>query len=143
MTVNYTASPISANLGYGVERTREVEMGSGRQGQSLARYNTEEHQRLKDVPLMWKPVQQYQQEHTPSDRPAHSEETYSKAFLVKIIEGKTYMRQLRDFLIEHPLLVVKLGFRLYLDPTQLHGIDVEKTVPKKRWFNAKLHTFNN
>jgi hypothetical protein len=53
------------------------------------------------------------------------------------------MRQLRDFLVEHPLLVVELGFRLHLDPTQLHGFDVEKTVPKKRWLNTKLRTFNN
>ncbi len=91
----------------------------------------------------WTPVHQYQTERTPSDRPTHPEEAYIKAFLVKIIEGKTYMIQLRDFLIEHSLLVVELGFRLHLDPTQLHGIDVEKTVPKKRWLNAKLHTFNN
>jgi hypothetical protein len=89
------------------------------------------------------PIQQYQAEKTPSDRPTHPEEAYIKAFLVKIIEGKTYMRQLRDFLIEHPLLVAELGFRLHFDPNQLYGIDAEKTVPKKRWLNAKLHTFNN
>jgi hypothetical protein len=89
------------------------------------------------------PVRQYQAERTPSDRPTHPEEAYIKAFLVKIIEGKIYMSKLRDYLIEHPLLVAELGFRLHLDPTQLHGFDVEKTIPKKRWLNAKLHTFNN
>jgi hypothetical protein len=69
------------------------------------------------------PVHQYQVERTPSDRPTHPEEAYIKAFLIKIIEGKTYMRQLRDFLVEHPLLVAEIGFRLHLDPTQLHGKD--------------------
>jgi len=88
------------------------------------------------------PVHQYQAERTPSDRPTHPEEAYIRAFLVKIIEGKAYMSQLRAFLIEHPLLVAELGFRLHLDPTQPHGFDVEKTVPKKRWLNAKLHTFS-
>ena len=53
------------------------------------------------------------------------------------------MTQLRSFLIDHPLLVAELGFRLSIDPTQPYGFDIEKTVPKKRWLNAKLRSFNN
>ena len=91
----------------------------------------------------WAPVQQYEKDRTPSDRPTHPEEAYIKAFLVKIIEGKMYNTQLRAFLIEHPLLVVELGFRLYPDPTQPYGFDSEKTVPKKRWLNAKQRSLKN
>ncbi len=47
----------------------------------------------------WKPVQQYVAARTPSDRPTHPEEAYSKAFLVKIIEEKKQMTQLRAFLV--------------------------------------------
>jgi DDE family transposase len=91
----------------------------------------------------WKSVQQYQADRTLSDRPSHPEEAYIKAFLVKIIEGKKHMTQLRTFLVEHPLLTAELGFRLHLDPTQPYGIDLEKTLPKKRWFNAKLRSLDH
>jgi hypothetical protein len=91
----------------------------------------------------WKPVQQYQAGCTLSDRPSHPEEAYIKAFLIKIIEGKKHMTQLRAFLVEHPLLTAELGFRLHLDPTQPYGFDIEKTLPKKRWLNAKLRSLDH
>ncbi len=91
----------------------------------------------------WKPVQQYQARHILSDRPTHPEEAYIKAFLIKIIEGKKHMTQLRAFLVEHPLLTAELGFRLELDPTQPYGFDIEKTLPKKRWLNAKLRSLDH
>jgi hypothetical protein len=91
----------------------------------------------------WAPVQQYQAEQTLSDRPSHPEEAYIKAFLVKIIEEKKHMAQLRAFLVEHPLLTAELGFRLHLDPTQPYGFDIEKTLPKKRWLNAKLRSLDH
>src|SRR5436305_5860450 len=91
----------------------------------------------------WTPVQQYQAGRTLSDRPSHPEEAYIKAFLIKIIEGKKHMTQLRAFLVDHPLLTAEIGFRLELDPTQPFGFDIEKTLPKKRWLNAKLRSLDH
>jgi len=91
----------------------------------------------------WTPVQQYQAGLPLSDRPFHPEEAYIKAFLIKIIEEKKHMTQLRSFLVEHPLLTAELGFRLYLDETQPYGFDIEKTLPKKRWLNAKLRSLDH
>ena len=39
---------------------------------------------------------------------------------------------MRRFLIEHPLLVLELGFRPLLDPNKPYGFDVERTVPCDR-----------
>jgi hypothetical protein len=64
----------------------------------------------------------------PGPRP-HPEAAYLKAFLIRICEEKRYMTQLRAFLVEHPLLVLELGFRLVLDPSQPYGFDVQRTVP--------------
>lgn len=75
--------------------------------------------------------------HQPGPHP-HPETAYLKAFLVKICEEKRYMTQLRTFLIEHPLLVLELGFRPLADPTAFYGFDVQRTVPTDRWFRAKL-----
>jgi hypothetical protein len=54
------------------------------------------------------------QRRAPSPSP-HSLSAYLKAFLVRINEGKGFMTQLRQFLLEHPLLVLELGFHLVLD----------------------------
>jgi hypothetical protein len=48
-------------------------------------------------------------------------------------EGKRYISDLRRYLVEHPVLVLALGFRPVLDPTQRYGFDVEQTVPGERW----------
>ena len=63
----------------------------------------------------------------------HPETASIKAFLVKIVEGKPYMTQLRSFLIEHPLLVLELGFCPQPDPTAFYGFDVQRTMPTDRW----------
>lgn len=63
----------------------------------------------------------------------HPRSAYVKALLVKLCEHKEYCTQLRTFLIEHPLLVLELGFRPVPDPSRAYGFDVERTVPGDRW----------
>ena len=48
------------------------------------------------------------------------------------------MTHLRAFLVEHPLLVIELGFHLALDPTHPYGFDVQRTVPSARWLREQL-----
>jgi hypothetical protein len=59
----------------------------------------------------------------------HPLSAYVKALLVKLCEQKPYTTQVRRFLIEHPLLVLELGFHPVLNPTAPYGFDVERTVP--------------
>jgi hypothetical protein len=68
----------------------------------------------------------------PGPRP-HPRAAIVRAFLVKLCEGKAYVSHLRRFLVEHPLLVIELGFHLVLDARQPYGFDVERTVPGERW----------
>lgn len=72
----------------------------------------------------------------PGARP-HPQAAYLKALLVKVCEAKPFITQLRTFLVEHPLLVLELGFRLVRDATQPYGFDVEQTVPCDRWLREK------
>ncbi len=72
----------------------------------------------------------------PGKRP-HPESAFIKALLVKINEGFSYCSQLRRFLVEHPLLVLELGFRPVLDCRRVYGFDVERTVPSERWLREK------
>ena len=71
-------------------------------------------------------------------RPAHPKSAYLKAFLVKAYEHKASMPQFRTFLLDHPLLVLELGFRPVLDIEQPYGFVVQQTVPTVRWWNAQL-----
>lgn len=66
-------------------------------------------------------------------RPPHPQAAYVKALLVKLCEGKPFVTQLRAFLVEHPLLVLELGFRPVPDAAKPFGFDVERTVPGARW----------
>ncbi len=68
----------------------------------------------------------------------HPITAYLKAFLVRIKEGLIYAKQLRAFLLKHPLLVIELGFHLQLDPSADFGFDVEGTLPCRYWFGEKL-----
>lgn len=43
--------------------------------------------------------------------PPHPRAAYIKALLVKLCEGKAYMTELRGYLLDHPQLVLGLGFR--------------------------------
>jgi hypothetical protein len=65
--------------------------------------------------------------------PPHPRTAYVKALLVKICEQKAYVTELRRFLVEHPLLVLELGFRPVADPRRPYGFDVGRTVPGARW----------
>jgi len=78
----------------------------------------------------------------PGEMP-HPESAYVKALLVKLCEQKTYVTDLRRFLVEHPLLVLDLGFHPVPDPTQRDGFDVDQTVPGDRWLRHKQQTLDN
>jgi hypothetical protein len=73
----------------------------------------------------------------------HTEKAYVKALLVKQCERLEYITNLRSFLVKHPLLVIELGFRLVVDPTQPYGIDVKRSVPNARWLRHKQQTLPN
>ncbi len=63
----------------------------------------------------------------------HPTAAYVKALLIKLCEHREYVTQMRSFLVEHPLLVLEIGFRPVPDATQPYGFDVERTVPCARW----------
>ncbi len=75
-------------------------------------------------------------------KPAHPEIAYLKALLVKICEHQQYMTQLRRFLIEHPLLVLELGFHPVADEQCVYGFDPGQTVPCARWLRHKQRTLD-
>ena len=74
--------------------------------------------------------------------PPHPPTAYIKALLVKLCEHKPYVTQLRTFLIEHPLLVLELGFRPVLDSTQPYGFASERTVPCDRYLRHWQQTLD-
>jgi hypothetical protein len=92
--------------------------------------------------LDWLVVEQWEAERSSRGRPAHPESAYLKAFLIRIREGMISTTQLRHFLLHHPLLVIELGFRLVLDPSQPYGFDAEQTLPGEYWFREKLRGFD-
>jgi hypothetical protein len=63
----------------------------------------------------------------------HPKTAYLKALLVKVCEGKDSIPKLRAFLLEHPLLILEVGFVPKLDPRMPYGFDIESTLPKERW----------
>jgi Transposase DDE domain len=67
---------------------------------------------------------------------------YLKALLVKVCERQPYVTELRAYLVEHPALVLELGFRPVLDATQPAGFDVERTVPGVRWLRHQQQTLD-
>ena len=78
----------------------------------------------------------------PGPRP-HPLCAYVKALLVKLCEQKPYVTQLRRFLVEHPLLVLEVGFRPVLDPSKPYGFDVERTVPCDRRLRHMQQTLDH
>jgi hypothetical protein len=74
--------------------------------------------------------------HRPGKRP-HPETAYIKALLIKINEKLDHCTDLRTYLLRHPLLVLKLGFRPVLDVTKPYGFDIERTVPSDSWLRHK------
>jgi len=65
---------------------------------------------------------------------------YVAAYLVKIEEGKTYMSDLRTFLVEHPPLVWLLGFPLVPSHDNVWGFDAEASVPSRKQLGRVLRT---
>jgi hypothetical protein len=65
------------------------------------------------------------------------------AYLVKLHEGKTYMSELRHYLLEHPALVWLLGFPLAPSSRYPWGFDLEATVPTTRQFLVVLRQLDN
>jgi len=65
--------------------------------------------------------------------PPHPTTAYVKTLLIKLCEHKEYITHVRTFLVEHPLLVLEIGFRPVVDMTQPYGFAVEHTVPCDRW----------
>jgi hypothetical protein len=76
-------------------------------------------------------------------RPPHPRVAYVKALLVKLCEGKESITALRAFLLEHPRLVLDLGFRPVGDATQPDGFDVARTVPGARWLRHQQQTLDH
>ncbi len=74
--------------------------------------------------------------------PAHPKSAYLKAALVRISEHHLSTPRWRAYLLDHPLLVLELGFRPHLDLTQPYGFNVAKTVPSVRHLNNILKTLD-
>ncbi|MFL5658861.1 MAG: hypothetical protein ACJ8CB_32345, partial [Ktedonobacteraceae bacterium] len=70
--------------------------------------------------------------------PGHPKSAYVKALLVRIGEHLSSTPRWRTYLLDHPLLVLELGFRPYLDLNEAYGFDVAKTVPCVRHLNDIL-----
>lgn len=77
----------------------------------------------------------------PGKRP-HPQTAYIKALLLKLQEGLTYCTRLRRFLLEHPLLVLELGFRPVPNWDLPYGFDIERTVPTARWLSQQQRTLS-
>lgn len=93
--------------------------------------------------LDWSVVEPWQERRSVyCDTHGHPITAYLKAFLIRIQQGMLYMTQLRSFLLQHPLLIIELGFELHLDPTAAYGFDPEKTLPCRYWFSQKLRTLD-
>lgn len=86
----------------------------------------------------WSVIERWQAARSGRGRPPHPASAYLKAFLLRIREGLQYTKELRDYLLQHPLLVIELGFTLVLDPQAPYGFDVERTLPSRSWLGEKL-----
>src|SRR5207245_8868819 len=75
-------------------------------------------------------------------RPGHPSSAYLQAALVRIDEHLLSTLRWRAYLLDHPLLVLELGFRPHLDLRQPYGFDVAKTVPSIRHLNHILRTLD-
>src|SRR5215471_13055185 len=94
--------------------------------------------------LDWSVVEQWQAQRSACcGSHGHPITAYIKAFLVRIKEGLSYAKQLRDFLLKHPLLVIELGFELQLDYNADYGFDGERTLPCRYWFGEKLRQLDH
>jgi hypothetical protein len=72
----------------------------------------------------------------------HPQTAYIKVLLVKLCEGYSSITQLRRFLVEHPLLVLELGFLPVLDESLPYGFAIQRTVPGDRWLRHQQQTLD-
>jgi hypothetical protein len=72
----------------------------------------------------------------------HPQTAYIKVLLVKLCEGYSSITQLRRFLVEHPLLVLELGFLPVLDESLPYGFAIGRTVPGDRWLRHQQQTLD-
>ncbi len=86
----------------------------------------------------WSVVDRWQAQRPARSHHGHPISAYLKAFLIRINQGFLYSTQLRQFLLEHPLLIITLGFQLELDPAAPYGFDADKTLPCRYWLGEKL-----
>jgi len=63
--------------------------------------------------------------------------------LVQLNEGLVSMRQVRRFLVEHPVLVWLLGFPLVAAPAQPWGLDADASLPTARHLTHLLRVLPN
>src|SRR5947207_9931229 len=70
--------------------------------------------------------------------PGHPKSAYVKALLVRIGEHLSSTPRWRTYLLDHPLLVLELGFRPHLDLGMPYGFRVSTTVPRVRHLYAVL-----
>src|SRR5258708_388261 len=75
-------------------------------------------------------------------RPGHPTSAYLKAALVRINEHLASTPRWRAYLLDHPLLVLELGFRPHVDLRQPYGFDVATTVPSIRHLNNILRSLD-
>jgi len=76
-------------------------------------------------------------------RPGHPPSAYIKALLVRIGEHLSPTPRWRAYLLDHPPLVLELGFRPHLDLTKPYGFRVDKTVPSIGHLNAILRSLDS
>src|SRR2546425_10605 len=76
-------------------------------------------------------------------RPGHPSSAYVKALLVRIGEHLGSTPRWRAYLLDHPLLVLELGFRPHLDVTEPYGLRLNQTVPSVRHLNTILRTLDS
>ena len=90
----------------------------------------------------WSLVENWQAKRPARGQHGHPLSAYLKIFLIRINQGLQYTSQLRRFLLEHPLLVIEVGFDLVLDVTAPYGVDCEQTVPTDVWLRKRLRTLD-
>jgi hypothetical protein len=90
----------------------------------------------------WSIVERWEASRSGQGSHGHPMSAYIKAFLVRINQGIIYTSKLRKFLLDHPLLVIELGFQLDLDYTSRYGFNYHTTVPSEVWLRARLRTLD-
>jgi hypothetical protein len=96
-------------------------------------------QRLRALfaPIDWSAVPERDARRPWPGSPPHPRAAYLKVLLIKLNDHLVFITRLRQFLVEHPLVVLEVGFRPVRDPTQPFGFDVEATVPGARWLRQQ------